>query len=57
MADILVFCEFADGKIKASARELLGKAKEFGGTVTGVVLGSRDTQREPFQGTVPPVEF
>ncbi len=39
MADILVFCEFADGKIKASARELLGKAKEFGGTVTGVVLG------------------
>ena len=40
MADILVFCEFADGKVKASARELLGKSKDFGGTVTGVVLGS-----------------
>ena len=40
MSDILVFCEFANGKVKASAKELLGKSKDFGGTVTGVVLGS-----------------
>lgn len=41
MAEILVFCEHADGKVKGSARELLGKAKELsdGDTVTAVLLG------------------
>ena len=29
MADILVFCEVADGAVKKSARELLGKAQQL----------------------------
>ncbi len=42
MTDILVFCEVSDGKVKGSARELLGKAKELadGGDVTALLLGS-----------------
>jgi len=41
MADILVFCEVADGAVKKSARELLGKAQQLcdGGDVVAVVLG------------------
>ena len=42
MAEFLVFCEVADGKVKKSARELLGKAQELsdGDDVTAVVIGS-----------------
>jgi electron transfer flavoprotein alpha subunit len=42
MADILVFCEVVDGKLKGTARELLGKAKELadGDDVTALILGS-----------------
>ncbi len=42
MAEFLVFCEVADGKVKRSARELLGKAQELadGDDVTAVVIGS-----------------
>jgi len=42
MAEFLVFCEVADGKVKKSARELLGKAQELsdGDDVTAVVVGS-----------------
>ena len=42
MSDILVFCEIAGGKVKSTARELLGKAKELadGDDVTAVLLGS-----------------
>ena len=42
MTDILVFCEVTDGKIKGSARELLGKARELadGGDVAAVLLGA-----------------
>ncbi len=41
MAEFLVFCEVADGKVKKSARELLGKAQELsdGDDVTAVVIG------------------
>ena len=41
MADFLVFCEVADGKVKRSARELLGKAQLLadGGDVVAVILG------------------
>ncbi len=44
MSDILVFCESANGSIKGSARELLGKAKELcdGDDVTAVVFGEAD---------------
>tara|TARA_Y100001968_G_scaffold243875_1_gene227783 strand:+ start:3051 stop:4022 length:972 start_codon:yes stop_codon:yes gene_type:complete len=42
MTDFLVFCEVADGRVKGSARELLGKARELsgGGTVAAVLIGS-----------------
>lgn len=42
MADILVFCEVSEGKVKGTARELLGKAKELcdGDDVTALVMGS-----------------
>jgi electron transfer flavoprotein alpha subunit len=42
MADILVFCEVSDGKVRGTARELLGKAKELadGGDVTALIMGS-----------------
>ena len=42
MADILVFCEVANGKVKGTARELLGKAKELadGGDVIALLMGS-----------------
>ncbi len=42
MADILVFCEVVDGKVKGTARELIGKAKELadGDDVTALVMGS-----------------
>ena len=42
MADILVFCEVADGAVKKSARELLGKAQQLadGDDVTAVLLGN-----------------
>jgi len=42
MTDFLVFCEVAGGKVKRSARELLGKAQQLadGGDVVAVVLGS-----------------
>ena len=42
MADILVFCEVAGGKVKGTARELLGKAKELadGDDVTACLLGA-----------------
>ena len=39
MTDFLVFCEVADGAVKKAARELLGKARELGDSVTAVVLG------------------
>ena len=41
MADILVFCEVADGAVKKSARELLGKAQQLadGDDVVAVLLG------------------
>ena len=41
MAEFLVFCEVADGKVKKSARELLGKAQQLadGDDVTAVVVG------------------
>ena len=42
MTDFLVFCEVADGRVKGSARELLGKAKELcdGGDVVAVLIGN-----------------
>ena len=42
MTDFLVFCEVADGRVKGSARELLGKARELcdGGDVVAVLIGS-----------------
>ena len=42
MADILVFCEVANGKVKGTARELIGKAKELadGDDVIALVMGS-----------------
>lgn len=42
MTNFLVFCEVADGNVKGSARELLGKARELasGGSVSAVVIGS-----------------
>jgi electron transfer flavoprotein alpha subunit len=42
MRDILVVCEVADGRVKKSARELLGKAKELadGGNVSALLIGA-----------------
>jgi len=42
MTDFLVFCEVSDGRVKGSARELLGKARELcsGGDVVAVLIGS-----------------
>jgi electron transfer flavoprotein alpha subunit len=42
MSDILVFCETADGAIKSTAKELIGKAKALaeGASVTAVLLGA-----------------
>jgi len=42
MVDILVFCEVADGAVKKSARELLGKAQQLcgGGDVVAALLGA-----------------
>lgn len=42
MTDILVFCEVDGGRVKKSARELLGKAKELadGGTVSALLFGA-----------------
>jgi electron transfer flavoprotein alpha subunit len=42
MTNFLVFCEVADGSVRGSARELLGKARELssGGSVTAVVIGA-----------------
>lgn len=41
MSDILVFCEVSDGRVKKTARELLGKAHQLaeGGSVSAVVFG------------------
>ncbi len=42
MTDFLVFCEVSEGRVKGSARELLGKARELcdGGDVVAVLIGS-----------------
>ena len=42
MTDFLVFCEVSDGRVKGSARELLGKARELcqGGDVNALLIGS-----------------
>ena len=42
MTNFLVFCEVANGSVRGSARELLGKASELagGGAVTAVVIGA-----------------
>jgi len=42
MTDFLVFCEVSEGRVKGSARELLGKARELcdGGVVNALLIGS-----------------
>ena len=42
MTDFLVFCEVSEGRVKGSARELLGKARELcqGGDVNALLIGS-----------------
>lgn len=41
MSKVLVFCEFQNGQLKRSSQELLQFAKQSGGEVTAVVLGSQ----------------
>jgi len=38
-SDILVLCDHEDGQFKSTAMELLGKARELGGSVTALVVG------------------